>query len=376
MIDFSDALIIDHYKRLPADLKSRLFNEDTSTAIFAICSKLHLSLDQMNACADEVDLFLLGMTVPEDFPKKLSARTELGPDITNQVVSELAIKLFSPIKEALKTVHRSTDIVFPKLIPPQAPNKVMEKGMVAATAPVNKTTPPTISKELQTQKKAEPAPAAPIQPQKTLTTQLFTEKNTPVVSDIKKTPPIAKPVPATGETLRTTPPRTISISIEKNKKAEEPQPVAPIEAKSAAPTIPPPPPPKSVIAAQIIEEKPAVKEKEQLPPHKAESAPVAAAATSPITKTAKPLSQNTPSPFIDPIPKKAIESAATPSVLTRRPLNWSDVLASQHKESNEPGVVLSKLERALNSGSPTASTQAPVAPASYQGKDPYREPIE
>lgn len=325
MIDFSDVVIADHYKNLPTEIKSHLFTDDTNGVIFTICSQNKLSLDQMNMCADEVDLFLLGMTLPESFPKKLSARLESDPDLTNRIVDSLTAKLFTPLQEPLKALYKIADISFQKLLPPQAPNRVLEKSTVpqmnsagisssSTMAPLQKPTTPVAQ-----------ASAAPISS----------------ISITTASAPIS--APASQHITQ----RSIPIVIEKNLQSQ--------------------PPIVSPAASPISSDYRAKLETTSI----TTSAPLAPLPPMPAQKQVA----SSPTPFAGGLPTATIQSAATSNIPPRRPLNWSDILANQSKESNEVGISHAKLERALNPGAPTQSAPKPI-PASYIEHDPYREPIE
>jgi hypothetical protein len=365
MIDFSDIEIMNHYKGLPPEIKTRLFNDDTSEIIFSICSQNKLSLDQMNMCADEVDYLLLGMTPPENFPKKLSARLELNPDLTNRMVEELATKLFTSLKEPLKALYKITDVVFPKLTPPQTINTVIEKTFAPQIAPASTT--PASSPKITI------APAS-----SSSTSQIIknTQPATPVTPTVPKTsePPIQPKAT----------PRNIPIVIEKKTPLVV---EAPLQRTVVAPALSPENKPPSVASSPStasVQSSSAIKTPTSTP--LSESAP--APATSPIVpppplpKAPSPSIQpqkpvlTTPTPFITKIPTADIQSAAMPSAQTRHPLNWSDVLAMQHTESNEPGVVRSKLEQALNDSPQPTQADKKNIPTSYKEQDPYREPLE
>lgn len=98
-------LLIEYFKKAPADIREMLLSEIITGDIESISTEYGLSSDQEEALQSEVRLVLLGITALELFTENI--REELGAD--DKMASDLVLKIdnriFSLVRESLNFVH-------------------------------------------------------------------------------------------------------------------------------------------------------------------------------------------------------------------------------------------------------------------------------
>src|SRR3989338_5820345 len=102
----SDPNIVEHYKKLPEKLRNMLFAQETTDALFEIGTKNGLSVDQMGELADETGLIILGITKPEQYAYNIQRKLAATPERTNTIVRAVNEKIFEPIREDLRAIHK------------------------------------------------------------------------------------------------------------------------------------------------------------------------------------------------------------------------------------------------------------------------------
>ena len=113
------------FKNLPRDLKEAIFGVDTADAIQSIGKKHALTIDGVGQLADEVGLFMLGFTKPEDFVGVLQNRLAVDFETARGITEDLNVQIFAKVRDSLKRAHAMEENhVVP--IPPQTPPRPAE----------------------------------------------------------------------------------------------------------------------------------------------------------------------------------------------------------------------------------------------------------
>lgn len=294
----SDPKVIEQFKNLPKKLKDTLFSEDTTEAVFAIGKENNLTVYQMGELADETGLIILGITRPEDYAKNVAQKLGTDPTATNKIVQSINQKIFDPIREDLRALHRVETS-------PQPPSFVRRGAEEISNIPMT-------SKNIETRiKKEETIPKPPI------------ESIKPITPNPKETPPPANLPTIIQPIEKIAPPSPKPPSYETRDPYREPldEEIASPFAKKPLISSPPPLPVKNEVISPLMRVEPP--------------------APRPIVVT------------LPPNPVRDRERSQRPSVSNgAKPMSWEDVMA--HPETqNKPATGSGKdakatLEKMLN----------------------------
>ncbi|MBI2053030.1 MAG: hypothetical protein HYT34_02170 [Candidatus Ryanbacteria bacterium] len=193
MDEMSQEEIQKRYERLPQAVKDVMFQEATIDKIEELGKKYGLLLDKMGALSDEIALFMVGLTHPNDFRGRIRQALGLSDMKASEIVEELNDSIFKPIREQLAGLHRPEEIEVPPA-PPPPPSFARQPitqtpTMSSGSAPIPKpATPPPI-----------PAttipPTAPMLPTSPTTTPVIFPSSVPAATPVKREPP---PAPRPG----------------------------------------------------------------------------------------------------------------------------------------------------------------------------------
>ncbi|MBI1957252.1 MAG: hypothetical protein HYS44_02240 [Candidatus Niyogibacteria bacterium] len=97
--------IQNRFKNLPQDLKAAILDVDTANIIEALEKKYHLTVEQAGNLADEVGLFMLGFTKPENFSDSIQNRLRMNLETVRGIIEDLNLQIFSKVRDSLKRAH-------------------------------------------------------------------------------------------------------------------------------------------------------------------------------------------------------------------------------------------------------------------------------
>src|SRR3989344_1961867 len=168
------------YAELPPNLREAYGSVKTTELLEEIGKKHGLRIDQIGELVDETGYVMLGATPPGDYVMKLEGAVGVSRDKAKAVALDVNERVFKPIRDALKRVHKVGEYrnIPPKEMAAPAPKTTEEAAPLPAETA--KTPPP---------KEYAPAPVAPSLPQNlaeerlTTTFSLPHEEKTYTVSD-------------------------------------------------------------------------------------------------------------------------------------------------------------------------------------------------
>lgn len=105
------------YEKLPQELKKAVFSNDTAEDIFNTCQR-H-DVNNVADVATYAGYVLMGLILPQDFPKTLEQDAKLSPETAGAVSQDLNRLVFYPVKPALEQLHRIEIEVTAKVVTPQ-----------------------------------------------------------------------------------------------------------------------------------------------------------------------------------------------------------------------------------------------------------------
>ncbi len=330
----ADPKIIEQFKNLPQKLKDALFSEETTDAIFAIGKENNLTVYQMGELADETGLIILGLTRPEEYAKNVAQKIGTDAPTTNKIIQAINQKIFDPIREELKTLHRvEAAPSTPRTGAETAPS--MKKEEMVAKSPILIPVRPTVES-------IKPVPAVPVK---------------------ESTPPANLPTVMKAPEIVATP----------MVKPPEPMPQTPSTPKITMPSVP------NYKGSDPYRE--ALDEEVKSPFAKTPVPIVAPSPDAPIKNIIKEV--GTPASGQGPERR----SAPPPLIATPppKPITWEDIAAHPETRTTPTGSgedAKIALEKILNPSQtvtpvpPTPKSYVIPSPAEKSTSDPYREPIE
>lgn len=97
--------LIEKYKKLPKDVQESYFGVDTADVLQRIAKENGLNVEKTGVLADEVGLFMLGITTPSQFMPNLAGRLGIGKDAAKKIGQEINTQIFVKVRESLKKIH-------------------------------------------------------------------------------------------------------------------------------------------------------------------------------------------------------------------------------------------------------------------------------
>ncbi len=93
------------FDNLPADVREAMSSINTTNVVKNLGKKYSLHTDKVGELAEEIGLFMLGFTRPTDFLTQVQTRLGVPLETAGDIVKDVNIQLFFPIRESLKKIH-------------------------------------------------------------------------------------------------------------------------------------------------------------------------------------------------------------------------------------------------------------------------------
>jgi len=90
---------------LPEELQKVITSSDYQMKLFDLAKKYKMTYEKLGTLELETTLVLLGMTHPRDFPIEMKNILKLPEADFNNLMTEIQVQVFDPIKKALQTVY-------------------------------------------------------------------------------------------------------------------------------------------------------------------------------------------------------------------------------------------------------------------------------
>jgi hypothetical protein len=113
------------YESLPPELKEAIISVETSEKIQRISEKYSLMLDEMSELADEINLFMLGLTKQADFVGSIAKRLGINEDVAEKISIDVNTEILDAIRDSLRKIQEGEVYV------PQAPTN-LPTGTISA----------------------------------------------------------------------------------------------------------------------------------------------------------------------------------------------------------------------------------------------------
>lgn len=95
----------ERYKKLPSVLKDAMFSPEVAEKMFEIGKKNGLTIEKTGFMAEETGFIILGLTQPREFVKILSDRLDTDRDTASKIASDINHAILFPLRETLKSAH-------------------------------------------------------------------------------------------------------------------------------------------------------------------------------------------------------------------------------------------------------------------------------
>lgn len=96
-------LIQEQMQKIPAEVREAIEKSDWERVVFNIGRAHKMHVDDIDVLSIETILVMIGLSHPKDFPDHLQKATGMSDDTLMDIIDEINEKLFSKIREALKT---------------------------------------------------------------------------------------------------------------------------------------------------------------------------------------------------------------------------------------------------------------------------------
>lgn len=96
-------LIEDQMNRIPAEVREAIRASDWERTIFNIGREHKMHIDDIDTLSVETILTMIGLEHPKDYPENIQKRIGLKDEELMNIVDQVNERLFSKIREALKT---------------------------------------------------------------------------------------------------------------------------------------------------------------------------------------------------------------------------------------------------------------------------------
>lgn len=93
------------YESLPPDLKEAIISVETSEKIQQISEKYSLMFDKMSELADEINLFMLGLTKQDDFVGNIANRLGTDEETAKKISADVNTEILDAIRESLRKIQ-------------------------------------------------------------------------------------------------------------------------------------------------------------------------------------------------------------------------------------------------------------------------------
>jgi len=99
------AIIAEHMKKLPPEVKSVITDFDWLNTLQEISSRYKLNIEQQGILGTEVTMSILGITHPDNFSHELRNSLNIGKEETENMIVDINEKIFRPVRAKLIGVY-------------------------------------------------------------------------------------------------------------------------------------------------------------------------------------------------------------------------------------------------------------------------------
>lgn len=124
----------EFYNKLPEDIKEAMFDVDSADNIKSIGQKHKLHIDQTGELSTQIGHVMLGVLSPSEFVRSLADKLNISTNTARDITEDVNIKIFGPIRESLKEVHKIREEKDLKINPSPTPNafdQKMKEGFIS-----------------------------------------------------------------------------------------------------------------------------------------------------------------------------------------------------------------------------------------------------
>ena len=168
------------FKNLPSTLQNALFSVQTAEAVEKIAQVNHIPKEKSVFIAEAVGLVLLGFIHLEEFPREISERANLAPEVAKVLAQSFEGRIFAPLKNDIEKAYAPAPEAPAPLPPSVSSSSQISGGNLGGQAP------PKIIEEIK-RPLAEAADARGQAP------RTDAEKMLPRIASSPPPAPIAKP---------------------------------------------------------------------------------------------------------------------------------------------------------------------------------------
>ncbi|MDO8264755.1 MAG: hypothetical protein Q7T34_00070 [Candidatus Parcubacteria bacterium] len=93
------------YNKLPEELRSVIFAEDTANSIREICIRNDITDERIGKIAEYVGYVLLGLLTPEEIEQEIEEELGENKKQAKKVAQEINRFIFFPVKNSLETLY-------------------------------------------------------------------------------------------------------------------------------------------------------------------------------------------------------------------------------------------------------------------------------
>ncbi|MFY9462669.1 MAG: hypothetical protein WAP52_00600 [Candidatus Sungiibacteriota bacterium] len=210
------------YEKLPDVLKDAIFSVEIAEKMFELGKKHGLTMEKTGFAAEETGFVILGLLPPREFAASLASRLDIDKEKSLALASDINHQVFFPLREALKDAHQievGESVIQNKEVMPRLPDTPMNPA----------------SKKPEMIKPPTPTPTAPADSKNIVPNPAPITKPTPApimlapllpVSPPNAAPPIAqKPIFEKGPEAQKTPELKKPPEAQKSAEPKKPPPI-------------------------------------------------------------------------------------------------------------------------------------------------------
>ncbi|TSC54737.1 MAG: hypothetical protein LiPW30_203 [Parcubacteria group bacterium LiPW_30] len=138
-MDYTNQQLEQMLESLPEDVKGVLFGFDTGSKIRNIGAKYSLHIDKLSILVDETNLVMFGLTKPNDFSEIIQSKLNVTKDVAELIVHDINEQIFDSIRESLKKIHNTDEMVEIKHSNISENSLPQESGVQITLEPIDKT---------------------------------------------------------------------------------------------------------------------------------------------------------------------------------------------------------------------------------------------
>ncbi len=138
-MDYTNQQLEQMLESLPEDVKGVLFGFNTGSKIRNIGAKYSLHIDKLSILVDETNLVMFGLTKPNDFSQIIQSKLNITKDVAELIVHDINEQIFESIRESLKKIHNTEELVEIKHSDLPEGSLQQESGVQITLEPIDKT---------------------------------------------------------------------------------------------------------------------------------------------------------------------------------------------------------------------------------------------